>query len=215
MSSKTPTYTQTVPLPDATLHALRRVYRARGLSRRRLASSIGTVHPHVGRIVAGTSRPSRILAERIGVALDLPPEFTALMMEQSSPLGRKMRFPDGFGDVDGPIGETPCPVEAAACNEDMYRALVVAGWGDLAREFAAREAIQAVGLAPAMGSALVVTGGALDPWGEFKEAGGVGPLLAWRGDPKPPYALSVADLGEFIAGVPADRVIRCVCHDRR
>ena len=210
MSSKL--YRASVPLPSETLTALRSVYQARRLSARRLASSIGSAHPHVGRVIAGRSRPSVVLAARMGEAMDLPNEFTALMMEQSSKVGRKMRRPDGFGGVDHPVGETPCPLAMARCNELMHTALVVAGWGAVAREFNDRSAIRTVGIVSAMGDAVVVTGAALDPWSEFNQAGAIGPLVAWRGAPKPPYTVPLAEVGEFIASVPSDVVVRCKCH---
>lgn len=213
--SSTPTFAQTVPLPPLTLAALVYAYHARGLSHRRLASSIGTTHPHVGRIMAGLSRPSVILAERIGYALDLPPEFTALMMTQSSKVGRKMRHGDEFEGTPAPVGDEPCPVSMAHARSLMFAAMMGAGFQDMAHEFKAAYALHTVGVVPAMGGGLLWFGSLLDPWHEF-EAAHVSPLLVWAGEPTPPpSAPSLAELGEFIASVPHAAVIRCAHHGRQ
>lgn len=208
------TFAQTVPLPPRTLAALVYVYHARGLSTRRLASSIGTTHPHVGRIMAGVSRPSVMLAERIGYALDLPPEFTALMMTQSSKVGRKMRHGDEFEGTPAPVGDTPCPIAMAHARALMCAAMMDAGFHDMAREFESTYALHTVAVLPAMGGSMMWSESLLDPWGEF-EAAHTTPLLVWAGDPKPPSEDTLADLGEFIASVPYAAVIHCGCHARR
>jgi len=212
MSSKRKrTYTPTYPLPPATLLPLTMVYRARGLTERTLSSAIGTTHPHVGRIMAGKSRPSVVLAQRIGIALDLPPEFTALMMSQSSTVGRKMRHPDGF-DRTALAGADPCPVILARSRELMRQALDVAGQFDLGREFEVSYRLWSVGLVPAMGTPEAVVGGALDPWGEFNDGFDIDPLIVWDGSPKPPHGLPAADLPEFIVSIDRESVVRCSHH---
>ena len=201
----------TIPLPPATLKALVTVYHARGLSARRLSSAIGTMHPHTGRIIAGKSRPSQILAARIGIALNLPDEFTTLMVSQSSTLGRKMRHPDGFKDTTL-VGVTPCPVTMAHARDQMADAFNVAGEFALAKEFELTYRLWSIGLVPVMGGVEVIQGGALDPWREFGDGFETDPLIVWEGPPKAPRSLLPADVPEFISSIPRESVVRCSHH---
>jgi transcriptional regulator with XRE-family HTH domain len=208
-------HAETVPLPPATLEALTFVYHARRLSERRLASSIGTTHPHVGRIMAGKSRPSRILANRLSIALDLPLEFNDMMMDQSSNLGRKMRRDDGFDMSLAPVGDTPCPHDEAHGNLLMWRALEAAHEFESSKAFYEEHRLNAVGFVPAMGGAETVDGYALDPWHEFKTGFDSDPLIVWRGTPKAPRTLGHLTVLEFISTIPPEHVVRCSHHERR
>lgn len=202
---------RTTPLPSATLDALVVAYHARSLTERALAHSIGTTHPHVGRIMLGRSRPSKILAARIGVALGLPDEFTSLMVSQSSMVGRKMRHSDGF---DGTVltGTTPCPLTLAYTHSLMLVAFNAAGAHDAGREFDLAHRLWSIGLIPAMGRPDTISGGALDPWHEFREGFGTDPLVVWEGDPKPPSSIPLDDTLEFILSIPDEAVVRCSHH---
>lgn len=207
-------HAQTVPLPPATLEALAFVYHARCLSERRLASSIGTTHPHVGRIMSGKSRPSRVLANRLSIALDLPLEFTDMMMDQSSNLGRKMRRDDGFDMSLAPVGETPCPHDEAHGNLLMWRALEAAHEFESSKALYEEHRLTAVGLVLAMGGVDIVHGYALDPWHEFKTGFDSDPLVVWRGAPKAPQSMLPATALEFISNIPPEHVVRCFHHER-
>jgi hypothetical protein len=200
-------------LPPATHAALRHVYDSRGASSRTLASSIGTTYPHVGRIMAGTSRPSVVLAERIGAALSLPDEFTALMMSQSSTLGRKMRVPDGFEGL-ALCGHSPCPVAACRSRDLMSDAFNAAGEFKQARAFEARYRVWAIGVVPAMGGPEVVQGGALDPWREFNDGFHSDPFVVWDAPDRPPHLATPSAAFEFIASIDPDAVVRCAHHVR-
>lgn len=212
MSSKD--HAETTPLPAPTLEALSFVYHSRALSERRLASSIGTTHPHVGRIMAGKSRPSRVLASRLGEALMLPDEFTAMVVEQSSTLGRKMRRPDGFDMPLAPVGETPCPVDAAHGAYLMYEALEAAHEFEAAKALFETYAVGSIGLVPSMGAPDLIFGLSLDPWHEFGTGFSSTPLVAWRGPPKVPQSLTAQGAFEFIDTIDPESVVRCSHHVR-
>lgn len=202
---------RTIPLPPATLTPLVIVYRARGLVERTLASSIGTTHPHVGRIMSGKSRPSMILAGRIGVALGLPEEFISLMVSQSSTVGRKMRFSNGFADTVL-AGSTPCPRTSAYALSLMHHAFDTVGEFEIGRKFSDAHGLWSIGVVPAMGSPETISGKALDPWHEFNTGFDIDPLIVWEGDPKPPHMMSSDATLEFISSIPSEAVVRCTHH---
>lgn len=209
MSSK-PVYSKAKPLPASTTKALSRVHRLRGLSERRLADAIGTTHPHVGRIMAGKSRPSVILAHRLGIALDLPLGFTILMASQSSTAGRKMRHPDGF-DATALVGNTPCPVSLAAAYQLMREAMDIAGEFKEAELFDSRYGLLSVRLLATMGDEpeYVVTR-ELDPW-DWPVGD---PLIVWRDKTSTLSEVTVGKPFEFIATIDPESVIRCNHHGR-
>jgi hypothetical protein len=203
---------QTVPLPPATLKALAFVYHSRRLSERRLASSIGTTHPHVGRIMKGLSRPSQVLAVRLGEALMLPSEFTGMMVAQSSTLGRKMIHPDGFEGVTV-AGTHPCPLDEAHGMYLMHEALEAHREFGLAKDLFNDHAVGSIGLVPSMGAPELIHGLSLDPWHEFSPLDST-PIVVWRGPPKAPQSLTAMDAFEFIDAIDPESVVRCTHHDR-
>jgi hypothetical protein len=161
--------------------------------------------------MSGDSRPSQILATRIGVALDLPDEFTEVLVLESAEGGRKHRYPDGHTTV-GAVGSPPCPITKARSYEFMWEAVQRRSVFKAKRLYERAE-LYAIGVAPAMGGGVVYKGSSLDPWSEFKKVE-LPPLLVWRGPPKPWGRMSLDNLGEFISTIPPGAVVRCAHHER-
>lgn len=215
-----PIYEPTQPLPDATLGVIRAAAEARGVAHRPLAEAVGTIHTHIGAILRGETRPSKLLASRLLVALDLPFEFADTLIAQSADRGRKMRFGDRHGDTQ-PVGDDPCPIDRARINGMIERAMLAHDPVSSRSRISAlldREGLYAVGILPTMSgtvSSSIVSGRSLDPWSEF-DSWDTYPIVVWHTAPNPsdPNADATwwTHLAEFIASIPRHHVISCAHH---